>query len=272
MSDPTPQASTENSAPGVRASCAVKLPIFEGPLDLLLHLIRINEVDISDIPIALISEQYLEYLGRMREVDIDVASDYLVMAATLAYIKSRMLLPPEPDAEDDQEGEDPRAELARRLAEYATFKEVARDLGSRPRVGRDVFPGEPDVQEASADEPGLAVSLFSLVEAMRRVLEQLPGDATHHQVARARITVQTRMLQILDRIATEADRIVSFEDLLTEDARTRQWILLTFLAILELAKIQAVRIFQNATEWGRPSGPIRVRLAVDPGLGGAAAA
>ncbi len=114
----TSSVASGTESPG---TCAVKLPTFEGPLDLLLHLIRANEVDIHDIPIALICEQYLEYLEVMQQLDVDVAADYLVMAATLAHIKSRMLLPPDMEGEEEA-GEDPRAELARRLAEYAIFK------------------------------------------------------------------------------------------------------------------------------------------------------
>ena len=139
MEDPIQQQEnpSREAVGGTRGACAVKVPTFEGPLDLLLHLIRANEVDIDDIPMALISEQYLEYLELMREIDIDVAAGYLVMAATLAYIKSSLLLPPDPDADDD-EGIDPRTELARRLAEYALFKEVAAELDTRPQLGRDV--------------------------------------------------------------------------------------------------------------------------------------
>ena len=124
---------------GGAAGYSVKLSIFEGPLDLLLHLIRINEVEISDIPVARIAEQYLEYLDLMHELNLDVAGEYLVMSATLAWIKSRMLLPPEP-SEEEGEAIDPRAELVARLLEYQRFKEAASDLGERPLLGRDVFP------------------------------------------------------------------------------------------------------------------------------------
>jgi segregation and condensation protein A len=122
------------------ASCAVKIPSFEGPLDLLLHLCRESELDISNLPIALISEQYLEYLELMRGLDIDIAAEYLLMAATLAHIKSRILLPVH-EGEEEAEGEDPRAELARRLALFAAFRQAAEDLGRRPLLGRDVFSG-----------------------------------------------------------------------------------------------------------------------------------
>ncbi len=242
----------------------MKLPVFEGPLDLLLHLIRANEVDIGDIPIALISLQYLEYLEMMHLLDIDVAADYLVMAATLAWIKSRMLLPPDPDADEEGEGGDPRAELARRLAEYAVFKDVARDLGERPLQGRDVFVGVADRSELPEREPVLVASLFSLLEAMRRVLAQLPEEELHHEVMRERITVQDRMIDVMDHLRGNAGTPVLFEDLLVGGTLSRHRVIVTFLAILELAKIQALRIFQNVTAEGSPFGPVRVRLAVDP--------
>ena len=252
----------KSSAPATLSWRGVKLPIFEGPLDLLLHLIRTNEVDITDIPIAAISEQYLEYLELMRLLDIDVAAEYLVMAATLAHIKSRMLLPVDPDADDD-EAEDPRAELARRLAEYAVFKDAALELGERPRLGRDVFSGHADRTQLPKTEPTLTVSLASLVGAMRRVLAELPEEERHHEVVRERITVQDRMLVVMDRLRATADAGLRFEDLLRDGDPTRTRVLMTFLAILELAKIQALRVFQNSTAGGMPVGPIHVRIAVE---------
>ena len=256
----SPPASSHGAA---RHSCAVKLPAFEGPLDLLLHLIRSNEVDIADIPIALISEQYLEYLELMRMADIGVAGEYLLMAATLALIKSRMLLPPDPGTEDDEVGLDPRAELARRLAEYAAFKEVALELGRRPLLGRDVFPGSADLSEVPTRAAVLDVSLFALIEAMRGVLARIPAEERHHQVTLERITLQDRMVAVMDALRAAAAVTVRFEDLLLDGDPTRQRVVMTFLAILELARIQAVRIFQNLSAGGWPSGPVRVRLSVE---------
>jgi segregation and condensation protein A len=243
--------------------CAVNLPSFEGPLDLLLHLIRSNEVDIADIPVALISEQYLEYLELMRQLDINLAADYLLMAATLAHLKSRMLLPPIPGDLDEEEGNDPRAELARRLAEYAVFKEVAIEFDRRPVLGRDVFTSLGDLAGIPKAEPSLHVSLFALVEAMRRVLESLPAEERHHQVALERITLQERMVAIMDQLVACATDSLRFEDLLHDAELTRHRIVMTFLAILELAKIQALRVFQNISADGMPFGPVRVRAAVD---------
>jgi segregation and condensation protein A len=237
--------------------------VFEGPLDLLLHLIRANEVDISNIPIAEISAQYLEYLELMRLVDVNIAAEYLVMAATLAYIKSRMLLPA--SAEDfDDEGEDPRAELARRLAEYARFQEAAKELNRRPLLRRDVFAGSVDAESIPVREGELQVSLFALLEALRRVLEQAPKDSPPHQVTLERVTLQDRMLHVMDRLGADPEGTVLFEDLLTDGAVSRHRVVMTFLAILELAKIRALRIFQNLSEAGMPFGPVRVRLAVLP--------
>jgi segregation and condensation protein A len=255
-------------APAGRSGCAVKLPAFEGPLDLLLHLIRSNEVDISDIPIARISDQYLAYLDLMRMVDIDVAADYLVMAATLAYIKSRMLLPPDPDAEGDEDGLDPRAELARRLAEYAIFREAAQELGKRPLLNRDVFAGEHDRSTIPEKEAVLSVSLFSLIEAMKRVLEQIPEDQRSHEVLRESLTVGDRMIHVMDLLRYAPERSLLFEALLTDGATSRHRVVVTFLAILELAKIQALHIFQNLSPQGQPSGPLRVHAPVDLELAG----
>lgn len=258
-----PAASREEAAIG-RHSCAVKLPAFEGPLDLLLHLIRANEVDIADIPIAVISEQYLAYLELMRMLDIDVAADYLLMAATLAHIKSRMLLPPDPDILADDDANDPRAELARRLAEYAVFKDAAEVLARRPLLNRDVFAAQLDGSTLPEKEGVLSVSLFGLIEAMQRVLARIPPAQARHTVSRVRITLQQAMIEIMDRLRIASGATVLFEDLLTrEEETTLQHVVLAFLSILELAKIQALLIFQNASPSGQPEGPVRVRLAVE---------
>jgi segregation and condensation protein A len=243
------------------ATCAVKLPSFEGPLDLLLHLCRANEVDITDLPIALLSEQYLQYLDLMRQLDIDVAGEYLLVAATLAHIKSRMLLPWDGNG-DDEEGEDPRAELVRRLAEYARFQEAARELAERPRLGRDVFTAGADTADLPEREAQLSVSLFALVEAMGRVLARVPPDARHHHVMLERITLSDRMLYVMDALRERSGSSVLLEDLLADGALTRERVVVTFLALLELARIQALLLFQSLDGSGQPSGPVHVRLAV----------
>jgi segregation and condensation protein A len=185
------------------------------------------------------------------------------MAATLAHIKSRLLLPPDPDLLAEDGVEDPRAELARRLAEYARYKDAAIELARRPLLGRDVFTGAADLSEVPEKEGVLVVSLFSLLEAMQRVLARIPeGDARHHTVARVRLTLQESMVRIMDALRGADPASVRFEDLLAGDSPTREGVVLAFLSILELAKIQALLIFQNVDEAGRPSGPIRVHLAV----------
>jgi len=257
-------SSSRDEASVGRHSCAIKLPAFEGPLDLLLHLIRSNEVDIADIPIATISEQYLAYLELMRALDIDVAADYLLMAATLAYIKSRMLLPPDPDILGEDEGLDPRAELARRLAEYAVFKDAAATLARRPLLNRDVFASQLDVSALPEKEGVLTVSLFGLIEAMQGVLARIPPAQVRHSISRSRITLQQAMIEIMDRLRAADGATVLFTDLFSLGGEaTRERVVLTFLSILELAKIQALLIFQNASAAGPPEGPIRVRLAVE---------
>ncbi|MEE8558600.1 MAG: segregation/condensation protein A [Myxococcota bacterium] len=242
--------------------CAVKLEVFEGPLDLLLHLIRLNEVDVSDIPIAAISEQYLQYLEMMRELDIDVAAEYLLMAATLAHIKSRILLPPS-EEEGGEEGPDPREELARRLSEYATFKEAAGSLGSRAVLGRDIFLPRPEADSIPSKEPVLDVGLFALLEALRRVLANLPPESLAHEVMRERVSMQHRMLHVMDVLREAPLGTALLEELLLDGPRIRHYVVMTFLAMLELARIQALRIFQNQDDTGRLIGPVWVRLAVE---------
>ena len=182
--------STDSMADGVRTrtTYAVSLDMFEGPLDLLLHLVRRHELDILDIPIAFVTEKYIEYIGFARSLDIEIAGEYLLMAATLAFLKSRELLPPvageDEEAEDEQDGVDPREELIRRLIEYERFREAGDELGSRPLFGRDVFPrgGDPDIP---LPDRGLApVTLFRLAEAYNRVLDRAKVREDHEVVIR----------------------------------------------------------------------------------------
>jgi len=243
-------------------SYAVKLQVFEGPLDLLLHLIRQNEVEITEVPIAQISAQYLEYLDLMRELDLDIAAEYLVMAATLAHIKSRMLLPP---SEEEEEGEemDPRAELIARLLEYQRYKEVAEALGERRLLGRDVFDAVGQGPEATPEnEREIEVGLFELIEAFRLMLKQAPreeGDGLHHVEVEV-VTVRERMLKVMQTIdgreSVEFRQIFAMAD---GSSPTRTVLVATFLAILELARLEALAIYQGISDEGAPAGPIRVR-------------
>ncbi|MGH7825610.1 MAG: segregation and condensation protein A [Candidatus Binatia bacterium] len=222
-------------------STQVQLEIFEGPLDLLLHLIKKNEVSITDIPIATITEQYLATLELMQSLNLDVAGEFLVMAATLIHIKSRMLLPDGDDETDEEEGADPRDELVRRLLEYQRFKEAADQLEQRELLARDVFIRS--AAPADKVEPAgfREVSVFELLTALRRVLERLPKDS-FHEVTLDKVTVRDKMTLLLD--ALRVNRKVLFESLFAE-VKTRMDVIVTFLAMLELVKMRAVRIFQE---------------------------
>jgi segregation and condensation protein A len=249
------------------ASYSVRLAVFEGPLDLLLHLIRINEVEITDIPIARIGEQYLEYLTVMGELDLEVVGEYLVMASTLAWIKSRMLLPAERVGEDGEEI-DPRAELVARLLEYQRFKEVATELGERKRLGRDVFAASGFELEAPAEsEREIEVGLFDLVEAYRHVLEaNRYAESKPHEIEAEEITVRERMMEIM--AVLEPRPSVDFDVLLREEESrpyTKILVVVTFLAILELTRLSAIRIYQGLDNRGVPEGPIHLRRSIEPG-------
>jgi len=229
----------------------VHLANFEGPLDLLLHLIRKHELNIYDIPIALITQQYLDYLNLMQEMNLDIAGDFLVMAATLIHIKSKTLLPRPDPAQDDPE-EDPREALMRRLLEHQKFKAAAELLHER-EIQRSAVWGRPDERVAEmvgdAPEPEVEVDLFSLMAAFRQVLErarQRPFVA----LPREQLSIEDRIAQLLARLSeTEA---CGFEDLFS-DIQSRAGMVVTFLALLEMIRTHIVRVFQQAN-----FGPIRV--------------
>lgn len=224
-------------------SANVQLEIFEGPLDLLLHLIKTNEVSIADIPIAMITEQYLSTLELMESLNLDVAGDFLVMAATLIHIKSRMLLPPEADEDEEEEaGEDPREELIRRLLEYQRFKDAAGELERREILSRDVFArARPELSEEKGAVEFESVSLFDLLSALRDVLERFPKEA-FHEVTLDKITVREKMNLLLDDLHRRGK--VIFQSLF-DQATSRIEVVVTFLAMLELVKIRAIRIWQE---------------------------
>jgi segregation and condensation protein A len=232
----------------------VQLEIFEGPLDLLLHLIKKNEVSITDIPIAAITEQYLATLEVMQTLNLDVAGEFLVMAATLVHIKSRMLLPLTNDEDAEEEGPDPRAELVQRLLEYQRFKDAAAQLERRDVLARDVFVrAAPRAEEV--DPPGFReVSVFELFSALRRVMERLPKEAVH-EVTLEKITVREKMTLLLDILRAKGPTL--FESLFAE-VKTRMEVVVTFLAMLELVKVRAIRIFQDEM-----SGPIQIEALAD---------
>jgi len=263
-----PAGSTEPGSDALSAatSYAVKLSVFEGPLDLLLHLIRQNEVEITDIPIAEISAQYLSYLDVMRELNLDVVGDYLVMAATLAWIKSRMLLPQESMGEDGEEV-DPRAELVARLLEYQRFKEAAEGLADRQWLDRDVYAARtPDLDSAPESEREIEVGLFELVEAYKAAIAGAPTAPRIHEIEVELVTVHERMVAVME--AFDRTDSLEFEDVLP-DLRgghvSRAMIVATFLAILELTRLATIRIYQSLNDACVPEGPIHLRRATPEG-------
>ena len=227
----------------------VSLPHFEGPLDLLLHLIREHKLDIFDIPIALITEKYLETLRTMREIDLDIAGEFLVMASTLAHIKSRLLLPRQEalgEVEAEEQG-DPRAELVRRLLEYQKYREAAETLARQDILDRNVFARRVPEEMVPLEEGELGVkeiSVFKLIDALDRVLKAASPEI-QHEVVRDRISLSDTIHRIADRLRTEGQ--VGFFSLF-EGQRQRHQIVITFLAVLEMAKLRLIRLFQEEGE------------------------
>ncbi len=218
----------------------VKLDVFEGPLDLLLYLIRRNEVDIYDIPIAEITQQYLDMLDLMRTLNLDVAGEFLVMAATLTQIKSKMLLPVPPAGEDEEAEEDPRKELVDRLLEYERFKEAARMMEGRHILEKDVFTRK--LAEDGQEGEELELSLFELVEALQQVLRRSSHELIH-EITLERISIEEKITEVLDRLSTCGGKM-DFEGLF-EGEPTKELIIVTFLAMLELIKLRMIKVFQR---------------------------
>lgn len=228
----------------------VFLEAFEGPLDLLLYLIRRQNLNILDIPIAEISRQYVAYIELMREMQFELAGEYLVMAATLAEIKSRMLLPRFADGEEDEE--DPRAELVRRLQEYERFKQAAEDIDALPRLERDTLAAEADIGERQVIRKLPEITLKELLIVFKEALERSNMFA-HHHVQREPLSVRERMSAVL--LALEGERYIDFSKLF--DAREgKMGVTVTFLAILELLKEALIDVVQ-----AKAFGPIHVRAA-----------
>lgn len=236
----------------------VTLPQFEGPLDLLLHLIQKHELDVFDIPISFITERYLEYVTLMQALNLDVAAEYLLMAATLAHIKSRMLLPdaPSDDAGALVEGadeEDPRAALVRRLLEYQKFRAAAEELAARGVLGRDVF-----ARGASElDDPGAAplaeLPTFALLEAFERLLKKRKLSISH-EVMVERVSISERITEIVDRL--KVARTAHFDELFEGD-RNQMDLVVTFLALLEMTRLKMTRLYQTS-----PLAPLHVTLVL----------
>jgi segregation and condensation protein A len=250
---------------------SLELPHFEGPLDLLLHLCQKHELDILEIPIAFVTTKYLEYLAVMQLMQLDLAAEYLVMAATLAHIKSKMLLPLPPpgqeeDGEVDEEG-DPREALIRRLLEYQKYKLAGEQLAARGVAGRDVFPrgvsaqalaeGGAGAPTANGAQPPLAeIPIFALVEAFQRVLDRSQVKLSHDVVA-DRISLTDRIGELSDLLAQR--RRIAFDEMFAGLA-TKFDLVITLLALLEMTRLRMTRLFQT-----EPLGPLYVEVAAADG-------
>jgi segregation and condensation protein A len=225
-------------------SYEIRLEVFEGPLDLLLHLIHRNEVSITDIPIALITAQYLETVELMKSLNLDIAGEYLVMAAYLTHVKSQMLLPPSEDPDEPgQSLQDPREELVAHLLEYKRYKEAAANLSSLALLDRDTFAREPaeEALDISKSAVPLNVGLNELMDALRDVLART-SRRDLMELEPERLLVKDRMRVILERLQHEPQ--LTFHSLFQEDV-SRLSVLTTFLALLELVKLQLVAVYQD---------------------------
>jgi segregation and condensation protein A len=220
----------------------VNLEVFEGPLDLLMHLIRKNDLDVYDIPIAFVLEEYMGYLDTLRELDIDLAGEFLLMAAELAHIKSRLLLPEE-DGGGGEEEPDPRADLVRRILEYQRYKQASEGLAARRMLGRDVFvPQAPERVESNAEGP-VEGDIFELFEAFSQILKKVPPQQ-YHDVAVDRISVNDRIYQIVGQL--RRGQTTSLEEILPKEI-TRYDVVITFIALLEMCRLKMIRVYQTRT-------------------------
>ncbi len=226
----------------------VFLEAFEGPLDLLLYLIKRQNLDILNIPIAEITRQYMEYVEIMKEMQLELAGEYLVMAAMLAEIKSRMLLPRPVEEEGDEA--DPRAELIRRLQEYERYKQAAEDIDELPRSGRDTFPIAIATPDKHSERPQAHVDLRDLLLAMTEVMQRAEMFA-HHQIQREPLSIRERMSQILEKITP--DSFIEFTTLFTVE-EGRRGVVVSLMAVLELIKQSMIELIQ-----AEPFGPIHVK-------------
>lgn len=230
---------------GFHQQYSVHLAAFDGPMDLLLHLIKKNELDIYDIPIAVITRQYLDYIKMMKDLNLEVAGDFLVMAATLLQIKSRLLLPIDHQDDPEVEEDDPRAELIRRLLEYQQYKDAGMLIGARPLLGRDVFTrtAASEASGALAHEEGpLELSLFELVDAFRGLLARIPVESFHDVAPGDSLSIADCINEILSLL--QEQQTVQFEQLIADEL-TRERVVVSFLAILELCRLKLIRIFQG---------------------------
>ena len=225
-------------------SYKLKLDIFEGPLDLLLYLIKKNDLDIRDIPITAITEQYMAYIETMKLLDLEIVGDFLVMAATLMHIKSKMLLPVDPVVEE-AEG-DPRDELVRRLQEYKIFKEIAEQLKEKEAVRQRMLPREIDDQQhrelrEEATEVYFEANLFDLINAFTKALSRVQDDPIY-EVVQEEFTVEMKIHDILHRLLKQPRVLLT--DLFAR-ARTKMEVIVTFMGVLELIRLREVKVMQK---------------------------
>lgn len=216
----------------------IKIPVFEGPFDLLLHLIKEAKIDIYDIPIALITGQYLQYIEMMKELNLDIAGDFLVMAATLIQIKSRMLLPPDEEAPLEEQ-EDPRLELVQQLLEYQKFKEAASNLREREEEWKKVFLKEP-LSDENEELYLVDVNLFDLMSTFKKLLDTVSPDIV--TITKETLTVKDRMSIIMEMI--EGQEAIRFEEFFG-GSKTRIQLIITFVALLELIRLGLVKAYQE---------------------------
>lgn len=226
---------------GSRDGLRVQVAAFDGPLDLLLHLVRVNEVDLTNIPIIEIAAQYDAYLGMMRDLDLEIAGEYLVMAATLVHIKSRLLLPPDPSLPGEERQDDPRAELTQQLLDYQRFKQAAENLQAIDSVRSLIWTRDSGIPDEFEGEELLAVDLFDVITAFKRLLDRL-GEEARLQLARDDVSVADKIAWLTDLLQERAS--VDVLELLAElPSRTER--IATFLAILEMVRLQMIVLFQR---------------------------
>ena len=218
----------------------VKLDIFEGPLDLLLFLIRKNEIDIYDIPIVTIAQQYVEYLELMKALNLEIAGEFLVMASTLTFIKSKMLLPPSEEEGEDESGEDPRKELVESLLEYQRFKELAAELKEKELAQAEIFKRGGAEQEAGEEDIWIDASIFDLLSALKNLLDKVPEEVSK-EIFVDEISVSEKISFIMESL--EGEEFLSFDQLFS-DMVNRVEIIVTFLALLELIRLKMIRAEQ----------------------------
>ncbi len=224
----------------------VKLETFEGPLDLLLFLVRKNEIDIQQIPVITIAEQYMEYIELMKALNIDVAGEFLVMASTLLYLKSRALLPQPDESEDGAEDQKTLDELKKQLLEYQQYKDVAERLKEQNILEKDVFVRSSFADPVSADDTETMerATVFDLLSAFKKLMERTDGSGDSMEVSVEHLSVKDALGEILEKIQSAPDGM-PFENIFSGN-RDRLYIITTFLALLELIKMQAVRVYQSA--------------------------